>query len=185
MLLPCVTCSELCLTCWILAELGSLGVARLGWRLIVKLYHNRFSNHCTLERKVVGDISDHWIPVFGWFLLLWHCILVCCIDLYQLVYAICLIVLFLFRYVCKYVLILNLLEQWCAGLSHPRSPLFFGNMTSVPMQWLLREYPDKYGISDLWCKIHTSKECCGAALYIPMWTTCEDLFLLTIFHDFL
>ena len=41
---------------------------------------------------------------------------------------------------------------------------FFGNMTSVPMQCFLREYPDKFAISDFLWKIHPIKGCCAADL---------------------
>ena len=50
------------------------------------------------------------------------------------------------------------------------------------MRCLLREYPDKYGISDFLCKINPSKGWCATALYIPMWGPCEDVFFLTVFQ---
>ena len=44
---------------------GSLGVAVLGCWLSGQFYHNIFLSHCTIERKVVGDIVDNQIPVSG------------------------------------------------------------------------------------------------------------------------
>ena len=177
--LPCVTCAELCLSCWLLMEGLSLGVSRLGFRLIRPLYHIKFLSHCTPEINFVGYIVDNQIPVSGWFLVPWRCTVVWCIALEKFVYAILLPALLLFQNFCKYSLLLSQVGQWSSVLTHPRSP-FFGNMISVPVQCLLRESPDKYGISDFWWRIHPSKEYCTAALYITMCGTCEDLFYFTI-----
>ena len=70
LLLSLMKSAELCLTCWFLKEVGSLGVARLFWQMSVQFYHNIFLSYGTLEKKVFGDIVDNRIPVFGWFCVL-------------------------------------------------------------------------------------------------------------------
>ena len=55
---------------------------------------------------------------------------------------------------------------------------FFGNMTSVPVWYLLRYYPDMYGFSYFWWKIHPIKGWCASYVRIMMQSTCEDIFPL-------
>ena len=90
-----------------------------------KFYHNIFLSHCTLERKVVGDILDNQISVSGWFRVLRLCLVVWYISLEQFFYALWLLVSLLFWYVFKCGFVLSLVGQWCAGISPPRSPFFW------------------------------------------------------------
>ena len=63
------------------------------------------------------------------------------------------------------------------------SQIFPDNMTLVPIRCHLTDYPDRYGITDFWWKIHPSKGCCAATLYIHMWGPCEDVFSLTSYQN--
>ena len=89
-----------------------------------KWYHTRFFSHCMIERKFVGDIVDDQIPVSGWFRLLRRWVVVWCIDLDQFVYALWMLPLILFRYVCKYGLLQSQVVQWCSGISYFKSRFF-------------------------------------------------------------
>ena len=53
------------------------------------------------------------------------------------------------------------------------------------MRFLLKEYPDKYEISDFWWKIHRRKGFSTADSYIPMYGSFEDIFYFSIFQDYL
>ena len=128
-----------------------------------------------LEIKFVGDIFGNQRPIYGWFHGPRNCAVVCYFILGKFVPDLWTLSLLILQYICKYGLLQNQVRQWCAGLSHTRSP-FFWNTTLVPVQCCLIYYSDKYWISDFWWKIHHNRGCCSADLYIPMWGPCEYAF---------
>ena len=123
----------------------------------------------------VVDIVDNQIRISGWFRVPQRYTVVCCIDQEQFFYALFLLVLLLFLYLCNYVLLQSWVGQWCAGLSNTKSH-FLGNMKSVHVQCLLRYYLDKNGILEIWWNIHPSKGWCAVPLYILMFGPCGDVF---------
>ena len=70
---------------------------------------------------------------------------------------------------------------WRLFSSH--ESIFLGNMTLVPVQFCIREYPDRYENLHFWWKIHPIKGCCAVTLNIPMWVPCEGLFSLNIYQN--
>ena len=123
--LLCVKCAELYQACWLFTGGGSLRVARIVWRLSGKLSHNIFLSHYTLGKRVVGDIINNQIPVSRWLRVLRRCIVVCCIALEKFAYALWLIALLLFWYICTHGFLPSPVVQWCAYILHPRSPIFW------------------------------------------------------------
>ena len=106
--------------------------------------------------------------------------MVCYIVLNNFFYALWPLSLLLFWYVCKYVSLQSQVRQWCAGLSHPRSFLFGVTWHQCLYNVIWESILIIMVFQTSEWKIHPNRGCSAAALYIPMWVPCEDLFFLTI-----